>query len=186
MNQLKFEVEESSDSNDHQVRIIIDGKDWLGDAYLGIDPPSLWEESNVLDGGETVLGRCTCGCEGCDDFIVDIEVTDHSVIWRAPGKPVLEFVKKQYHSVVKKQMSDYSWESKERTAERLVEEIFKGKLLEGKYKFTWASARIEAGKIKISFMGGYEQKLYEFCWDQNNPESAQINATYVARELRVE
>jgi len=183
MNILGFNISESNESNDHQVRILIDRKDWLGENYLGMDPPALFSQAALISGGNAVVGRCNCGCEGCDDVVVDIEITEHSVIWRSDNGLMLEFVLNQYLRTIEKQKNDYSWEDLNRTAERLVSEVFEGKELKGNYVFKWASARIEKGLVKLSFEGGYDQKLFAIPWDSKDPETAQSAALKAVNEI---
>lgn len=179
MNNLGFKVLESKGSNDHQVRIFIDLNDWLGESYLGIDPPALFCQESLILGGEAVVGRCRCGCEGCDDFSVNIEITDHLAIWRPNSGLMLEFALNQYLEAIEKQKYDFGWEDLNRTAERLVTGIFKGKELKGNFVFRWASARGEKGLITLSFEDGSEQKLFSIPWDSKDPETAQSAALKV-------
>jgi hypothetical protein len=72
VNTLTFEISPSPSSNDHQVRIRIDGEDWLGGDYLGVDPPRFFAQATLESGGRVLVGRCGCGCEGCDDVHVDM------------------------------------------------------------------------------------------------------------------
>ncbi len=183
MNILSFKTLESPESNDHQIRILIDGKDWLGDEYLGLDPPSFFKQPGLLSGGKTVVGRCCCGCEGCDDIIVNVEVTGHSVIWWPESGINPEFVLNQYLSTLESQKNDNSWEDINRKVERLVSEVFEGKVLKGNYSFKWASARIDKGKIKLSFEGGYDQKLFEIPWDSLDTQEAVAKAKKAINEI---
>jgi hypothetical protein len=75
-------------------------------------------------------------------------------------------------------MRDLSWEDVNRTAERLVGELFRGcRLVDGSV-FDWASARIGRGRgiITLSFSNkgaiGTQQKTFEFGWDGKDPQSA--------------
>jgi hypothetical protein len=47
MNKLAFEIMPSPSSNDHQARIRIDGTDWLGQEYLGLDPLRLFAQPSL-------------------------------------------------------------------------------------------------------------------------------------------
>lgn len=53
------------ETNDSEVRILIDDNDFLGNDYLGLDPPVFFDQQTFFQAGELMIGRCTCGCEGC-------------------------------------------------------------------------------------------------------------------------
>jgi hypothetical protein len=40
MNKLSFKILPCRESNDSEIRILIDDEDILGDDYLGLDPPA--------------------------------------------------------------------------------------------------------------------------------------------------
>lgn len=44
MNTISFEIIPSPNTNDDEVRIIIDGSNWLADGSMGMDPPVLFAE----------------------------------------------------------------------------------------------------------------------------------------------
>lgn len=173
MNILSFNIVASPETNDHQVRILVDGKDLLGDDYLGLDPPRLFEQENLFRQGKLLIGRCTCGCEGCGDNWVTVDIDHDSVCWSDLS---LKFEKTAYFENVKLVMNDHSWEDKNRCAERLVSEIFQGRKTKSDYSFTWASARVKENVITLSFNKADEQKLFEFNWDGQLPENAQLAA----------
>jgi hypothetical protein len=79
MNTLDFEITPSPYSNDHQIRFFVDGEDWLSDNYLGIDPPEFFAKNNLQSDGQLLMGRCDCGCIGCDDYLVNVERSDSKV-----------------------------------------------------------------------------------------------------------
>lgn len=180
---FELKVDESPESNDHQVRIYIDCNDYLSEDYLGIDPPNFFDQDSLLNGGEAIIGRCCCGVEGCGDLIVNIELMDHLVVWSFHNGQTYEFVPGQYISTINKHSNDYSWEDVNRTAERLVTEVFKGKKIKGNYRFKWASARIKHGFIKLSFEDGYGQKLLNLRWNCQDPKSALASAKKAIKEM---
>jgi hypothetical protein len=55
---LTFQIEPSTESNDHQVRIQIDAADWLRDEHLGVNPPNFFAQKSLTQGGRLR----TCGC----------------------------------------------------------------------------------------------------------------------------
>jgi len=183
MNVFELKISESPESNDHQVRIYFDCSDYLSESYLGIDPLNFFAQDSLLNGGQAIIGRCCCGVEGCDDLNVNIELLDHFVVWRFDNGQSFEFVLGQYLSTIDKQSNDYSWEDVNRTAERLVTGVFKGKNIENSYRFRWASARIEHCVIKLSFEDGHDQKLFTLRWDSRDPKSALTSANKAVKEM---
>ena len=162
----------SPTSNDHQVRIRIDGADWLGADYLGIDPPQFFTQSSLTSNGTLIVGRCECGCEGCDDVTVLVIHGENEVSWTNSEGLHLHFNRKDYDKVIASAREDFSWEDTKRTAERLVASLYKEAVLDGGYKFDWASSRAQEGVITLSFSRNGTQKLLEFPWDGRSPEQA--------------
>lgn len=185
MNILELKIIESPETNDHQTQVFIDREDVLKQSYLGLDPVRFFKQSELLNGGKVLVGRCTCGVEGCDDFTADVEISDGAVIWRCDNGDCYEFVTKQYLGEYEARKTDFSWETSGRTAERLVADIFEGRILEGGYVFTWASSRIQDERINLSFQGGIEQKLIEIRWDGENPDTAVAAAKKLIRKLGI-
>lgn len=172
MNTLAFEFTPSTASNDHQARIRIDDADWLGNEYLGIDPPEFFAQASLASGGELLVGRCECGCVGCDDVRVQVSRTDSEVLWSNGRGLHLHFDATEYDSVVASARTDYSWEDTRRTAERLVSSVFAAVAPTDGYIFDWASARCREGVMVLSFSKQGEQKLIDFPWDGRTPEEA--------------
>jgi hypothetical protein len=180
---LNLNVIASPDSNDHQVRIQIDGQDWLGENYLGIDPPRFFSQSTLITGGKAIVARCSCGEEGCDNYMADVIVENDTVTWKINKGYILHFEKTAYLSLMESVANDFSWENKERTAERRVGEVFRDTKLKDGYCFDWASARIKQGKISLSFSKETNQKILYFDWVDENPETAVLSAVQFKKEL---
>ena len=185
MNSLAFEIKPSPSSNDHEVRIRIDGGDWLGEDYMGLDPPRLFAQGSLTEGGRLLIGRCECGCEGCDDVCVEVMRDGGEVVWTSTNGAHLHFDKREYDGVVAAARNDRSWEDANRTAERLVDGVFADVMLDDGYGFDWASARITEGVMTLSFTKSGTQKLLEFSWDGKTPDEALAGAKRLYRE-RVE
>lgn len=182
MNTLTVDIMPSPTSNDHQVRIRIDGLDWLGDNYLGLDPPHFFAQPSLTSEGKLFVGRCECGCEGCDDIRVDVIRVDREVVWTNADGLRLHFNKEEYDRLISLARADYSWEDAKRTAERLVQEVFAGDSTDDGYTFDWASARIRDGIITLSFTRDGNQRLFEFGWDSHSPEDALTGAKRFHKE----
>jgi hypothetical protein len=176
MNTIKFEMYPSDESNDHQVRIIIDSLDFLGNDYLGIDPPFFFTQKNLFDTGELLIGRCTCGCEGCGDYHIEVSLNENSVIWSNSNGLRLEFDRTKYENTVSIAKNDYSWEDKNRRVERYVSDLLKQTKIKNKYIFNWASARIKENVITLSYSSQTGQMLFEILWDGESVESGIIGA----------
>lgn len=183
MESLNLNVVPSPTSNDHQVRIEIDGQDWLGENYLGIDPPRFFSQSALITGGKAIVARCSCGEEGCDSYIADVIVKDDTVTWKINKGYILSFEKTAYLKLIKSAANDFSWENKERTVERRVGEVFKGTKLNDGYSFNWASGRLKQGKISLSFSKEASQRILDFEWTDGNPETAVVSAIQFKTEI---
>ncbi|MDE5612034.1 MAG: hypothetical protein K2I90_08470, partial [Odoribacter sp.] len=71
----------------------------LGNRYLGLTPEEILEmlrKNKFFKSRRLLLGICRCGCEGCDDFFVDISVNNNTVTW----KGWYEFDKAEYISAL--------------------------------------------------------------------------------------
>lgn len=173
MNTLAFQIKPCPATNDHQVRIIIDGADWLDDnETLGIDPPEFFSQEALTEGGHLILGRCGCGTVGCDDITVEVERQSPGVFWRYREGVSYLFREADYDQVIRTARSDYSWEDTNRTTERVVAGVLAGTTIKGGFKFDWASARIDRGKITLSYSLDGIQKTFDYGWDGTTPESA--------------
>lgn len=158
-------VEPSIETNDHQARLLVDGRDWLGPEFAGLDPPMLEAELLGKGVGALVLGRCRCGVPGCNDLKVEVKRTERSVEWWAPGAALLRFNPAKYDAEVARFARDKAWETPGRTVEREVDRLFRGTTIRGGLEFQWASTRIQEGFVRLSFGKGQRQKFLKFRWD---------------------
>ena len=166
----------------HYPAIQVDGVDWLGDEYLGLDPPQFFAQPSLTSGGELLVGRCECGCEGCDDVRVEMVRDDHEVVWTNARGLRLHFNRQEYDRLVASAREDFSWEDTKRTAERLVLGLFTGISIDDGYRFQWASARVRDGIMTLSFIKNGAQKLFDVGWDGRSPEDALTSAKRFCRE----
>lgn len=181
MNLLRLQILPSGTSNDHQVRIFVDDNDWLGEDPLGIDPPMFFSQRSLLCGGELLAGRCECGVEGCDDVCVRVGLDGETVTWKNDAEVVLTFRRDDYEAEISRASKDFSWEDENRTVERLVGNVFANAEIDG-FAFNWASARVRAGVITLSFSKDGVQKLIEFGWVPGCIEDAVETAKRIYRE----
>lgn len=185
MNILSFKISRTNESNDHEVRILIDESDILGKEYLGIDPPEFFEQQSLTTTGQLLIGRCSCGVVGCNDFPVLVNILDNKVTWTNNNGLYLEFDKLTYEKIVSDAKTDHSWESKERRVERLISDILKSAKISNGYKFDWTSARIKKNSIMVSYSKDGQQKLFEFDWDGQTDQSAVTGANLFLRKGKI-
>ena len=180
---LTIAVEPSTEINDHQARLLIDGKDWLGPEFSGLDPPMLKTELLGKRVGSVMIGRCWCGLLGCHDVEVEVTRTGRSVEWSGPGAALLRFNPRQYDEEVARFAEDTSWETVGRTVEREVEHIFRGTTIRGGLAFEWASTRLQERLVHLRFSKGWRHKLLKFSWDGASAADA-INRAKLFRAER--
>lgn len=170
-------------SPEHQARILIDGKDWLGPEVLGLDPEMLKTELLGKGVGTLIVGRCWSGIVGCHDLKVEVTRTERSVQWSGSGAIFLRFNPAEYDAEVTRFAQDTSWETVERTVEREIKPLFRGTTIRGGFEFEWASARERAGLVRLSFRRGHRQRFLKFHWDGASVADA-INHAKVFRAER--
>ncbi|QTV05030.1 hypothetical protein [Faecalibacter bovis] len=176
MNKLSFNILPSPESNDHEIRILIDDKDFLGNDYLGLDPPSFFSQDNLDKDGEIMIGRCTCGVEGCGDFQLTVVIKQDNVLWTNNNGLNLIFEKQYYNHSIETAKNDYSWEDINRKVERLTTNILKNSQTKDSYIFNWASARINERQITLSYNKNGNQKLFNIVWDGQSENKVEENA----------
>lgn len=102
MNALEFRFAPSPETNDDEVRALVDGEDVLGPidrGSLGVDPPGFFAQPALLADGELRIGRCECGCVGCCDTVVRTAFADDRVTWTF-GPTVWTFRRTEYERAV--------------------------------------------------------------------------------------
>lgn len=171
-NKFELKIEQSPTSNDHQVRIFIDDVDFLGENQLGIDPPYFFKQNSLFSGGQTIVGRCGCGCLGCGDLFTNIIFQDHFVIWQFSKELSFNFEKNCYLEMLDTKKNDYSWENVDRTVERLLTPIFEDLVFNSRFSFDWVSARCNHKQIILSYSFEGQQSGLCFDWDGITPEDA--------------
>lgn len=185
MNKLSFKILPTDESQDHEVRILIDNSDFLGKKHLGIDPPEFFGQHSLLTEGQILVGRCSCGIIGCDDYAVYVSVFDDKITWTNDRGLNLEFDKSIYIETISGARFDYSWESKERRAERLTSAVLKNTRTSDDYKFDWTSARIKKNTITVSYSKEMQQKIFEFYWDGQTSQNAVTGANCFLEQRQI-
>jgi hypothetical protein len=185
MNTLSFKILPTDESHDHEVRILIDDSDILGKDYLGIDPPEFFGQQNLVTNGQILIGRCSCGVVGCDDYPVFVNNIADKITWTNNSGLNLEFDRSAYEKTISNARTDQRWESKERRVERLTSDILKNTKTGNDYKFDWTSARVKENVITVSYSKSGQQNLFEFKWDGQTDQSAVTGANFFLTQGRV-
>lgn len=61
---------------------LVDGAELLHkDWNLGLSVRDFFRSTNLMRTGKSVIGICSCGCDGCDDYTIDIKIKGRTVIW---------------------------------------------------------------------------------------------------------
>lgn len=185
MNTVSFKILPCPESNDHEIRILIDEEDILGEDYLGLDPPAFFNQTNFDQNGELMVGRCSCGCEGCCDFPVTVQVQDNIIQWTNNNGLKLKFDKEKYLNAINSARIDFTWEDINRKVERLTTNILKNSETKSGYRFDWASARIKPQNITLSYSKNGDQKLFDISWDGQTETNIETKAKqFLNNELK--
>jgi hypothetical protein len=182
MSNLSYQILPNTDDGTHEVRLFVDGIDWIEAGHLGLDPPDLVRELTGENRSHLTIGRCGCGVLGCDDIVVDVQRTSHSVEWSYIKRRSAIFDAAHFYSVVAALVEDHSWEPVGRTVERHLDEMFAGMMTGDGYVFDWSSTRIRPDHVSISVSKGGGQKLLERSWDGATLASALSSAKRLAEE----
>jgi len=177
INKLSFNILPSPETNDHEVRILIDNEDFLGSDYLGLDPPLFFNQDNLDKNGELIIGRCSCGVDGCCDYPIIVTIAEN-VTWTDKYGLNLSFDKEEYFTLMKRSRGDYSWEDIKRRVERLTTDVLRYSKTKDNYQFMWASARINDKQITLSYSKNGDQLLFNFFWDGKTDNNVIQNAEY--------
>jgi hypothetical protein len=182
MNELSFKILASPETNDHEVRILIDNEDLLGSDYLGLDPPSFFDQDNFFKNGELMIGRCSCGVEGCSDYSVNVTIAEN-ISWTDNNGLNLLFDKEEYINSIKRARDNNSWEDIKRRVERLTTEVLKNSQTKNNYQFKWASARMSDKNITLSYCKDGDQILFNIFWDGQTENNVTQNAQIFLNQI---
>ncbi|MGV2018192.1 hypothetical protein [Agrobacterium sp. 22-223-1] len=182
MSSLCYQILPNHEDNTYEVRFTVDGTDWIGKDHLGLDPSDLIRQLTEGHEGHLTIGRCGCGCMGCDDLNVDVKRTSTSVEWSSHNRTTVVFEAEHYDHQVCLLIKDYTWEPLNRTVERHLDAMFSGKVTDDGYKYDWASTRIKPGVVNMSVTKDSQQRLLEFSWDGDTIESALARGRQLLQE----
>jgi hypothetical protein len=162
MSTLRIEIVSSPETNDHVVRLLVDGVDIVaGLGGIGLDPFDFFFPEPALaataDPTSRTVGRCTCGVPGCGDIDIVVHRDGPCIVWSVTHVPNPagdhRFDAVAHDAELERARLDHSWETPERTAARLVREGLgpvRARLEQLGLRFDWASGRVEAGKHTVS------------------------------------
>jgi hypothetical protein len=157
--ELRIEVRASPETNDHEVRLLADGKslvDRFSSGLIGLDPDDLLTDPSPLRAESSsravIIGRCSCGIVGCGS--VEVEIRRDHFIWMAmDSSQQVCFLAGQYDTEVERALQDHSWETPERTAARLISQAVDRDLLARLgFVFSWASGRCRNGMMTAALV----------------------------------
>ena len=192
--QLQLDVVPVPDVSGFEVRVIVSGRHVLRSLQLiGMDPDDILRHGELIPPAvgarDVVIGRCTCGEVACDSMAISVSRTGENIVWtrpqsfgrRWPVEPVI-FDATQYLAEVDRARNDFSWETPDRTAARLIEERLDHSLLRSKgLRFQWGSKYSRAQHFSVSLVaepGPYQVILHV-------PWAAEEHDALVDRMLRI-
>jgi hypothetical protein len=189
MAQLSFKFLRSEVITDHdfQARVLVDGQDILksiDDEKLGIDPVEFFAQKPLRGSGKLLIGRCACGVISCGDVSVSVSRSNTEVKWlTSHAQERFVFELDAYEHSVEAGASDVSWETTERTAERLVSALDYSQCFDIGLSFEWDSARWGKEKMTLSFLKGSKQKIFDVPWNYRDPNEAVVAAGHLLSRL---
>lgn len=159
--EFQIRVRPSPASNDHEVCLLADGLSLIEQfekGMMGLDPADLLTETCALRPTNSphvaLIARCGCGVIGCGSIKVTVHKDGERVFWSATDSSlVVQFNAVQYETEVERAIHDHSWETPERTAERLISlAVDRASLARKGFEFSWASGRCFEGMMTASLM----------------------------------
>jgi hypothetical protein len=183
---ISFRVLPSPETNDFEVRVLVDGQDFIKKHWpdmMGMDPDEVLS-FDVLEPRdiphEEVVIRCGCGVVGCGSVSVMISGEGDRVNWDSwngdqgnPPPEALAFERGQYLKELEQAIADKSWETPDRTAARLLSSMVDRESLAAHgLSFQWATGRIRDDALTVSLEGppGHHQILVHTPWNKGSPE----------------
>jgi hypothetical protein len=178
---FRIEVRPSPESNDHEVRFFADGEDLITCFWsdmIGLDPDDILVEPCPIRCSDNLhratIARCNCGVIGCGSVQVDVQRFHDVVEWRSESDSpqTLQFLGTSYDAEVERALQDTSWETRDRTAARLLRMTVDREILAHHgLSYSWASGRIRDEMMSVSLMlePGPYQILVHVPWIAETP-----------------
>jgi hypothetical protein len=178
---FRINVRLVSEINCHEVCLFADDEnlvDRFAIGMMGLDPDELLLEPCPLSAQNishvAIIARCKCGHTYCGSKGVKICRELDLVIWTALDSPNnVQFLAAQYDAEIERALGDFSWESPDRTAARLLAKAVDRTVLEDRgFEFEWASGRFRKGMLTVylTLQPGPYQVLLNLPWDGKSIE----------------
>lgn len=166
MNKLTLSVRKINGG--YEVQPYVDGHKLLNRRdNIGLEPQKFLSRNELLQDGELLLGICTCGCEGCDDFLVTQEIKDGIVVWETLcqyEEVTYRFDLEQYKKAIKA-LDRNAVHCYEKTAERIAADLLKNTSPHYGYEFEKAVASVNDRKITVFYGNGEATLSYVINWN---------------------
>lgn len=195
---LQITVQPSIETNDHQVRFLIDGDDFIArhwPSMIGLDPDDILTEPSQLRASSTpttiTVARCSCGIVGCDRRVAEILCMPDNVVWRFQSDTssivhhTYQFDLEMYNSEIERAQYDTLWETPDRTAARLLATTLSHETLAANgFTYMWASGRVRdhAFTVSLSLRPGPYQILVHIPWQLESPSQIATKAAHILNE----
>jgi hypothetical protein len=175
-------VQASPETGDHEVCLRSDGQDLIArfdNSMIGLDPDDILVAPSPLQASATphtaTIGRCDCGVVECGSVEVLISREGSTVCWSSPHSATsIRFDAAQYAAELERALADFSWETPDRTAARLISRgVDRQHLAANELKFLWASGRIGQRQmtVALSYQAAY-QLLVHVHWEAGRTPEA--------------
>lgn len=166
---------------------------------IGIDPDHLLTPDSLLvpaeEPHEAVIARCGCGYEECDKMSVQISHVEETVFWNfrtsrsrktsGSSAGLLRFDAGQYTKELDRAINDRSWESRDRTAARLLHLLVDREQL-SRFRLTWewALGQIEKEMFTVSLelAPGPFQLLAHTHWRDESPDEIALKVADLLKQ----
>ncbi len=158
-----------------EVRVFVDGIDILSedidDKHIGMDMNDL--RNNDWYYGWLKIGICGCGCDGCDDVVMEVATEESTVKWDDHKRDRHYcFDKKDYADAIESLGKE--WERKmkgmmrrrEAKVARIMTDILKGTMFDDGYKFQKVTASVQEECIRYIYVNeeGHPKDFRQY-WD---------------------
>lgn len=164
----------------YEARVLVDEVDLLQkvDAtMLGLDPVEFFAQSALHSAGKLFIGRCDCGELGCGSISVDVSRSGSQVEWSMPQTPgtIVVFETAQYDKAIQSGATDVSWETVEKTAERMIGQMDFSSCSHLGLTFRWACGQPSLNDvIELQFLRttAPNNVTFRVRWNRQDPQDA--------------
>lgn len=155
MNRLKLLIR-----NDKIQPYVDNKKLLLKREHIGLSPIS-FSKTDLTTEGTRQIGICSCGCEGCDDYTVDVSLDGNIVNWYDwHREETFHFDRGQYLKEITT-LKIKVIRHNEHYVEKVAEELLSGTVAMDKYHFLKARTYSERKILKLTYSYGADKLEYE-------------------------